>query len=324
VGERYKITFKPTNDSPSWVKIEEVADRQYIVPKVMYVPSERNFLSTIKGAFDYSGLPGPLASFAEELKRSQTELNGLKLDLPFNNFSYEYDEDKDVSYVLGSDYKIDLLDASSGLHSLIPLFLVSRNLSMKVQNENVPSAAVINANQSVRRDREVSATMMDKMLTSEEKNKRVEEIFAKYHSKCFINIVEEPEQNLFPTSQRALLNSLLECNNRMAGNKLIVTTHSPYIINYLSIAIEGGALLDKIDKLHPSEIQFKEKLEKVVPVRSVVKSKDVVIYQLNENTGVIEKLPSYEGIPSDRNFLNNFLAEGNMLFDSLLEIEQSL
>jgi hypothetical protein len=48
---------------------------------------------------------------------------------------------------------------------------------------------------------------------------------------------------------------------------------------------------------------------------------DVVVYQL-DNAGNITKLPDYEGIPSDDNFLNKSLAEGNELFGSLLEIEQ--
>ena len=36
-----------------------------------------------------------------------------------------------------------------------------------------------------------------------------------------MNIVEEPEQNLFPSSQRLLLNSLLSFNN---GNNMLIMT----------------------------------------------------------------------------------------------------
>jgi hypothetical protein len=43
---------------------------------------------------------------------------------------------------------------------------------------------------------------------------------------------------------------------------------------------------------------------------------------MNEVNGTIEKLTDYEGIPSDKNYLNQSLAEGSYLFDSLLEIEQ--
>ncbi len=45
---------------------------------------------------------------------------------------------------------------------------------------------------------------------------------------------------------------------------------------------------------------------------------------MDEKTGTVSKLDSYDGIPSDTNVLNKSLAEGNNLFDSLLEIEQEL
>ncbi len=51
---------------------------------------------------------------------------------------------------------------------------------------------------------------------------------------------------------------------------------------------------------------------------------DVVVYQLNEVDGTINKLASPEGIPSDKNYLNQSIREGNLLFDSLLEIEEKL
>jgi hypothetical protein len=293
------------------------------MPKIMYVPSERNFLSVIKGAFDFSGLPGPLATFAEELKRAQLDLSGHRLNFILNGIGYEYDEDKDVSYVVGKDYKIDLLEASSGLHSLIPLIVVSRNLALKTKFEDVPTIAPISANQSVRRDREVLAIMLDKSLTPEEKELRVNRVYDKYHNKCFINIVEEPEQNLFPSSQRAALNYLLEAANAMMGNKLILTTHSPYIINFLSIAIQAHATGEKLKSAGKWD-EFMVRLQDVVPINSLIAASDVAIYQLEDQTGTISKLPTWHGIPSDKNYLNELLAEGNHLFDALLEIEEEL
>jgi hypothetical protein len=55
-----------------------------------------------------------------------------------------------------------------------------------------------------------------------------------------------------------------------------------------------------------------------------LKGKDVVIYQLDEKNGSINILPVFEGIPSDHNFLNDSLSNGNKMFDTLLEIEQEL
>lgn len=78
-------------------------------------------------------------------------------------------------------------------------------------------------------------------------------LFATINS-CFINIVEEPEQNLYPVSQRDLIYYLLECLNkgrkqtdeekidRSEYNKLILTTHSPYVLGTINNAIYAGNL----------------------------------------------------------------------------------
>lgn len=77
-------------------------------------------------------------------------------------------------------------------------------------------------------------------------------LFATINS-CFINIVEEPEQNLYPASQRDLVYYLLECLNkgkekkeaeidRSRYNKLIITTHSPYILGTINNAVYAGNL----------------------------------------------------------------------------------
>jgi len=50
----------------------------------------------------------------------------------------------------------------------------------------------------------------------------------------------------------------------------------------------------------------------------------LVIYELYETNGTIKKLGNFEGIPSDKNFLNKSLGNANILFDSLLEIEEEL
>ncbi|KPA09547.1 hypothetical protein MHK_010251, partial [Candidatus Magnetomorum sp. HK-1] len=62
-------------------------------------------------------------------------------------------------------------------------------------------------------------------------------------------------------------------------------------------------------------------LSKIVPLNSTVNDSVVSIYQLDDFGG-IKKLPDYKGLPSDENYLNNFLAESNDLFINLMEIEE--
>lgn len=70
--------------------------------------------------------------------------------------------------------------------------------------------------------------------------------------------------------------------------------------------------------------ELKNSLNSVVPIKSTLKGEDVVIYQLDEKDGSINILSTFEGIPSDYNFLNDSLSIGNKMFDRLLEIEQEL
>ena len=157
------------------------------------------------------------------------------------------------------------------------------------------------------------------LLKLDEKNLRAREkkINDKYVCKYLVSIVEEPEQNLFPSSQRLLLNSLLAYNN--GNNMLVMTTHSPYLINYLSLAVKADGLKEKV-----KTDELKSRLSDIVPLSATINPNDLVIYELDEINGSIKKLGNFEGIPSDKNFLNNSLSEGNYLFDSLLEIEEEL
>ena len=121
--------------------------------------------------------------------------------------------------------------------------------------------------------------------------------------------------HLFPTSQQSVLNSLIEFNNAVPNNKLILTTHSPYIISYLTLAIKAHELYGKAKNQ-----QVKAKINEIVPEQSAVAAQDVVIYELNQ-TGEIKQLDVLNGLPSDDNYLNNELEATNISFDKLLEIE---
>lgn len=312
IGERYQIIYNKTDEN---ISVSEIKKESYIVPKIMYVPAERNFLSTISDAFNVKGLPENVFTFAEELRKAQNELNNRRLRLPLKSYSYGYNESEKTSYILGTGYKINLLEASSGLQSFVPLFLVSRYLSNVIFDTDISLKRNMSVTQSIRMDKEISDLVNN--LSAIAKEQEIEKIRARYYNKCFINIIEEPEQNLFPTSQRQMLNSLLEFNNMNKGNKLIMTTHSPYLINYLTLAVKA----DMVSKANLNS-DSKNKLNKIVPQYSIVKSNDLVIYELNENDGTIKILPDYRGLPSDENYLNSRLEDSNELFAQLQEIEK--
>lgn len=320
-GEKYHILCDSSKQYPV---VTEVQGNSYIVPKIMYVPSERNFLSTISDAFNVKGLPDNLFTFAEELRKAQKE-SAKKISLPLNGYTYEYDVDEDLSYVIGDDYRISLLEASSGLQSFIPLFLVSKSLSALIKKGEETIKKELTVTQAVRFSNEIMAIMNDNSLSDKDKNKLTKSVKARYFNKCFINIVEEPEQNLFPISQQQMLNCLIEFNNQSKGNRLIMTTHSPYLINYLTLAVKAEKLFKSLTEkgFRLKDPEFSHTNE-IVPMSSTVVASDLAIYELDEKKGTINVLGKFEGIPSDKNYLNTSLGEVNQLYDSLLEIEEEL
>jgi predicted ATPase len=311
-GDAYHIKYEEDT-----LFINEVSNNNYFLPQIMYVPAERNFIAYVKSPKELKLSSDSLKEFLTEFDNSKRNMKGL-MELPINNVNIEYDRLNDILNIKGEKYKVKLTDASSGFQSLVPLYLVSDYLSKSVQKQSENREKMSTEEET--RFKVGIRDIWSSELTNEQKRLAISVLSSKFNKTSFINIVEEPEQNLFPSSQWQLLKKLLEFNNLNSSNKLIMTTHSPYVINYLSIAIQADYLKRKIK----SNSSLMDRLDAIVPIKSTVNSNNISVYQLDEKTGVIKKLNSYDGIPSDKNLLNESLAEGNNLFDSLLEFEQEL
>ncbi len=319
-GDILKISYDAKN---KYLKIDQKNSNSFVVPKIMYVPAERNFLSVIKNATGVRGLPEPLFEFAEELKRGQNEFKSNKVPLPINDVYYKYDHKSDSSFITGKDFNVNLLAASSGFQSIVPLYIVSLSLSQIINSGSEINPDNISVKHSIRMSEEISKILERTDIMTDSRVEMIDEIIKRFQNRAFVNIVEEPEQNLFPESQWELLKKLFEFNNMNNGNKLILTTHSPYLINFTSIAIQAGFLKNEIKNKNNSN-ELMARLEKVISSKSIVSGIEVFVYQLNVNDGSIIKLPMNEGIPSDNNYLYESLRHGNEMFDCLLEIEQEL
>ncbi|KUJ59489.1 hypothetical protein AR687_22735 [Flavobacteriaceae bacterium CRH] len=314
-GVSYHIVF--AENSVTAIKLNNKSVKQ---PKIMYVPAERNFLSSITNINKVSDLiVGSLKNYSVEFRNAQLSHKGKPIELPINDTKVVYDPKEDENYLeFDGGKRLKLSDASSGFHSIVPLYWVTKYLIEFVKQGEKKLLELLSTDQTIRRNNELKE--LNKLGLDEKtirtKEKRINE---KYVSRYFVNIVEEPEQNLFPSSQRLLLNSLLAYNN--GSNMLIMTTHSPYLINYLTLAVEADKLKDKAKK---SSAELKNRLNEIVPLNSTINGNNLVVYQLEETNGIITKLETYKGLPSDKNYLNDVLAESNELFSNLLDIEDEL
>lgn len=316
-GDAFSIVFE--NGS---LVISEVQNKEYPLPQIMYVPAERNFITYVKTPKELKLSSESLKEFLTEFDNAKNEMKGFE-SLPINNVGVEYDRLNDTLNLKGEGYKVKLTEASSGFQSLVPLFLVSSYLANSVKKQSETNKETMSSEELKRFKKGVEDIWNNNSLTDEQKRVALSVLSSKFNKTAFINIVEEPEQNLFPTSQWQMLQSLLKCNSMNKGNKLIVTTHSPYIINYLSIAIQGEYLEREIKKSVNKNVLL-PKLYSLIPKESLISASNVVVYQLDEKDGSVKKLETIDGIPSDKNYLNETLVESNLLFDSLLEIEQEL
>ena len=316
-GDAFSIVYR--NDS---LVIKEVHNEEYLLPQIMYVPAERNFITYVKTPRELKISSESLKEFLTEFDNAKNEIKGL-IHLPINNIDIEYDKLNDTLNLEGEGYRVKLTEASSGFQSLVPLFLVSGYLANSVRRQSETNKETMSSEEMQRFKKGVEDIWNNNNLTDEQKRVALSVLSAKFNKTAFINIVEEPEQNPFPSSQWQMLQSLLKYNSMNKGNKLIMTTHSPYIINYLSIAIQGEYLESKIKKSSQRD-KLLSNLYNLIPQESLISADEVVVYQLDEKDGSIIKLETIEGIPSDKNYLNQTLEESNLLFDSLLEIEQEL
>jgi ribosomal protein L22 len=280
-------------------------------------------LSAVRWPEKLKGLPESLYTFWEELDRSQQELSG-SLTLPVGEVKLEFDKLNRLAKIVGSDYQLNLSEASSGFQSFVPLFLVSRNIALSINRTQETSRNELSGEEQKRLKMEIEKIISNDNLSDDLKKAALEVLSSKYRNECFVNIVEEIEQNLFPQSQKKILYKLFEFANLTQGNKLILTTHSPYIINDLTLAIKADKVIKKILSSAISNADYlQEKLNQIVPKASCIAAEDAIVYELTEQ-GKIRELATYNGLPSDENYLNLSLGETNQLFDDLLEIEEQL
>jgi predicted ATPase len=294
----------------------------YLLPKIMYAPAERNFLSSVDRPDRLKNLPNTLYTFNDEFDAAKN-LFASGIELPINKVRFEYDKLNKLARIVGADrnYELRLSEASSGFQSTVPLFLVTKYLSDRLSLKEDPSIKENSLEEQKKLDKEIKTILNDTQLTPDVRQAYLRQLSAKRKRACFINIVEEPEQNLFPSSQKSLLFDLLSHTKR-DGNKLIMTTHSPYIISFLSISIQAAYLKNQI--IESGKQDLLNKLYAIVQENSQIASDHVQVYELNEINGTISSLPNTYGIPSDKNYLNQFIKKGNEIFDSLLELEEEL
>lgn len=324
IGQAYHFLYKKSSFMVE--EIKETID-SYDRPKIMYIPSERNILSVVKNVEELDNIPPMLRLLRRRYLQASEHLNGNgEFYLPLSGYKAYLNKTNGETYIhdAKTDKSVPLICASSGLQSIVPLSLVTDYLATLSTINILEKIRILNdknyeqlqsylSSDEVLDELERYVTSGISKSVSEKSLSEISNAARKVTNAFFMNIVEEPEQNLFPDSQMKNLYFLLTCANRNEKNSIVITTHSPYILSNITLAAKAYELLQKGVP--------EDKIEEIVPVSSIINGKDVFIYETQKD-GSIMQLEPYDNLPSDENLLNKAMAQGNEQFSDLIDLEQ--
>lgn len=260
------LTFEYKNSSFLITKNDDFD--KYEGKKIMYIPSERNFLSVIDEVDGIGGLPYTVESTYEEFSKASRALGKTKKKLPLNGFSYFYDKNTKTGFIEDEENNsvVKLSDSSSGLQSFTPLFLITDYLSKKVTEDffykiknfspkdkeyakeliqsHFPKLFSDKAEVVLEKFERAASVGISSDFTESDKTILMAQLSSILNI-CFANIVEEPEQNLYPYSQIKVINFLISCLNENVRNSLLITTHSPFILSTINNLLYASKINSK-------------------------------------------------------------------------------
>ena len=311
------IVWEDEKCSISWV--DKYA---YKRSKIAYIPSERNMVilpEARKSEFGNTNIRSFLFDWFEARKKYSNENDLSVLNLGVNYYYVEGSEEDHIRCKNDdTEYDILLSNASSGLQSITPLIAMIEYLTKWIYDEDTISFELDERRQRVSRilaeekvlkpyydQADLPIGDLQKLVNSfneklHEKEEKAVEYFNAY--KTISNslfkttnsqfIIEEPEQNLFPETQRDLVYHFLKKCLSREGNRLTLTTHSPYVLYALNNCMIAGLVSDEMEA---------NELNKLKCNRSQINPKDVSIYEIREGI-VSATIQGEDGLISDNYF----------------------
>ena len=262
------------------------------ISKVMYVPAERSIVSVAENKSKLlKELPDSSETFSDEFVNAKKFFqNGY--NLPFEGLRFEYDSLNDAGWIHGVDYKVRLINASSGIQSSLPMCIVSEYLSSKISDKE---EVKLSKEEKDKLEKRVAEIMQNEEYSDSIKDMMIRQLSYANRYNQLINIVEEPELNLFPRSQMEVLFSLISNNASAEENMLVFTTHSPYSLAIINTMIMGAKAYANATEEQRGQI------EAILPVKYQINDNEIAAYRLsssdecycqsviNEKTGLVSK-----------------------------------
>ena len=230
--------------NPKISRKADFAQRRYN-SKICYIPAERNLVAALQNidraykATERDVLFNFIYEW-DEAKSPSTKSNPYKLSVT-GDFSYACQSGNDL-IIRKDGTESPAFYASSGIQSVTPLDVMSHYMMSQVGKRAPMSMSDLNAIQEPN----------SKRLTYQS-------------AQVFI---EEPEQNLYPESQRLIILSLVKAlaeaqKIESETSMIMLTTHSPYILSVINVLLlasaasskeSGKGIIDSKLLLNPSDV----------------------------------------------------------------------
>ncbi|MBN1462627.1 MAG: ATP-binding protein [Paludibacteraceae bacterium] len=306
-SEVVKLTYSGQTTSDK-IDIDWVDRYAYQRNKIAYMPAERNMIilpEMERLEMPYYNARSFLFDFFEARKNYQKQ---NALDLIKLGVKYYFNENTRENHIVSNEYDILLENASSGLQSIAPMVVMieyltnwiynnAENISFEEQEKRRGVESLL-WNDLVYKpftgedlkfgdERILEISKQIKNSINEKNSTAIDLIFnlAQARNNLFKTsktqfIIEEPEQNLFPETQRDLMYYLLQkVNDEQRDHKLILTTHSPYILYALNNCMMGYLVKDKMPKEDFDKLSCKDSIlnPSLVSIAQIVDGKLVSI-----------------------------------------------
>jgi hypothetical protein len=271
---------------------------QYRRPQIAYIPAERNIVAVIPNWFDISfSIDNNIQGYMSDWENARSTFPPQSmLDILNLGLSYYYEKEQYRERILIDKGKeIAFLNASSGLQSVVPLCgLINyltfhelhrpRRLSVAQERElnNLQDTLYkekftqSNGTKIVGRVDDITKTFPEprvKFFSSHREEAMFSEIVDRFTLTQYASIyLEEPEENLFPSTQYELVKWMAKQINTTQGNSLCIATHSPYILSSFNNLIQAADNKDS------------NVVETVVGKSAAIQFEDINVYAVDNGT----------------------------------------
>lgn len=303
-------TFIQENNRLKVEKKEKREKQIYDVPQITYFPAERSLLTML---LKENALPDSFPDLKYLFDKAK-DLFFAGFELPWGDI-FEYNRQNKISYIRpkNSSHRIKLSASSSGTRCALPLLLVIKYLTNTIYEGD--SEKNFSANfDKIRKD--ILKIYNNKIYSDETRNVLIRSIVSKYRSSYLLNIVEEPEQNLFPSAQKDVFLDLLEMTKFNKGGRLLLTTHSPYILTILNCILKKSILFKKYE----GNEQVLEELDKIFPA-PIISQNNISAYMLDK--GKVTSIINKENKLILAKLMDSVSDEISSIFEKLLDFDIS-